>query len=385
MRRIMAITGARSEYGILKPVFAQLHESVFLDLKVIVSGMHLSPDHGMTVNEVVADGWPIAAKVEMLLRSDSMAAMGKGVGLGVYGMTHEIERYHPDVVLVLGDRVEAFAGTIAGVFSGAVVAHIHGGDISQGGMDEYMRHAITKLSHVHFAATERSRERIAQMGENKDYVHCTGTPGLDALLAYPEYSNEELSSQLGFEPEERFILVVQHPVSTHGESAAEEIKITLEAVKQTGLPCVLIYPNADAGSREMIKFIQSHECEPWLKTLVNVSRDVYCNLLRRAAVLVGNSSSGMIDAPAYGVPVVNIGERQAGRERGDNVIDAPAEYGAVEEAIQRALNDQSFIEMAQKTSNPYGDGRASMRIREVLETVDLEGAKSGKHRVWHTY
>ncbi len=384
MRRIMAVTGSRSEYGILKPVFAQLHESVLLDLKVIVSGMHLSPDHGMTVNEVAADGWPIAAKVEMLLRSDSMTAMGKGVGLGVYGMTHEIERYHPDVVLVLGDRVEAFAGAIAGVFSGAVVAHIHGGDISQGGMDEYMRHAITKLSHVHFAATERSRERILKMGENEDSVYCTGTPGLDALLVYPEYSNEELLSLLGFEPEDRFILIVQHPVSTHGESAAEEIRTTLEAVRQTGLPCVLIYPNADAGSREMIKAIQSYESESWFKTLVNVSRDVYCNLLRRAAVLVGNSSSGMIDAPAYGVPVVNIGERQAGRERGDNVIDAPVEYGAVEEAIQRALNDQSFIEMARKTSNPYGDGRASMRIREVLETLDLKGAKSGKHSVWHT-
>lgn len=378
MRKIAVITGTRAEYGILKPVLKKIEHSPKLELCLIVTGMHLCPDYGYTVEEVITDGFTIAAKVEMILSSDTSAAMGKSVGIGMTGLCHEIERLHPDIVLVLGDRIEAFAGATAGLFCEAAIAHIHGGEITQGGLDEYMRHAITKLSHIHFPATPKSRDRIIQLGENPDFVYTVGTPGLDAILSFPDLSNADLSQRLGIPLPDRFILLCQHPISTQSESAVKEFRETLTALQETHLPTILIYPNADAGSRKMLDEIRMRDKEDWLTTFTSLPREVYCNLLKRALMLVGNSSSGMIDAPAYGVPVINIGERQAGRERGDNVLDVLPERKAISQAIHRALTDVDFIEKAQNTENPYGDGKASERICKTLENVDLQKAKREK-------
>ena len=378
MRQIAVITGTRAEYGILKPVLEKIQNSSQLNLHLVVTGMHLSPDYGFTVREIEKDGFPIAARVEMLLSSDTTAAMGKSLGIGITGLTQELERIHPDVVMVLGDRIEAFAGALAGLFCGAVVAHIHGGEITQGGMDEYMRHAITKLSHIHFPATPKSLERILAFGENPDFVYCAGTPGLDAIHTFPEYTHQELSDRLGLPLPDRFILMVQHPISTHPETAALEITETLTVLEDANIPVLLGYPNADAGSREMIKVIKSFEKKEWLTTFVNVPRDLFCSLLKRCIALVGNSSSGMIDAPAYGVPVINIGERQQGRERGCNVIDVLPQRESIREALVKVLTDTDFIDQAQNTDNPYGDGHASARICKTLEDVDLTKAKLQK-------
>ncbi len=382
MIHIAVVTGTRAEYGILKPVIDEIDFSPHFKLSLIVTGMHLAPEFGLTVRQIENDGLSIAGKVDMLLSSDTAPAMGKGLGIGIYGLSHEFERLKPDIVLVLGDRVEAFAGATAGLFCGAAIAHIHGGELTRGGLDEYMRHAITKLSHLHFAATEKSQERIINMGEHPDYVYCTGTPGLDDLMRFPKWSDEELAEKTGMDIPERYVLAVQHPVSTHPETAPFDVQETLTALKNIGLPVFMSYPNADAGSRELIATIRKYEEESWLTTFVSLSRVAYSNLLRCAAVLVGNTSSGVIDSPAYGVPVVNIGERQEGRERGDNVIDVSYDAGKIEQAIQRALTDEIFIEQAKSTKNPYGEGQASQRIRAVLETVDLQLARRMKRLPW---
>ena len=378
MRLVAVITGTRAEYGLWKPVLERIEASPRLEGALVVTGMHLSPAFGMTVREIETDGFPIAARVDMLLQGDSMAAMGKSAGIGLYGLSQELERLQPEAVLILGDRLEAFAGAAAGLFSGAVVGHLHGGEVTEGGLDEYMRHAITKLSHLHFAATPKSRERILRLGEHPDCVFVTGTPGLDALMQYPALSRVDLSERLGMNVPETFLLIVQHPVSTHPETTGAEMNETLAACRATGLPAFLVYPNADAGHRGIIQAIQDQKESGWLTSFVTLRRPLFCNLLRQAKVLVGNSSSGMIDAPAYGTPVINIGERQKDRERGENVIDAPPERNAIAGALQKALHDEDFREQCRSTKNPYGDGHASERIVEILETADWDKARKCK-------
>ncbi len=374
MIRVVVITGTRSEYGILKPVLARISTSKNLELLLVVTGMHLAPEYGETVREIESDGWEIAAKVEMQLSSDRSPAMAKSLGIGVYGLTQELERLLPDITLILGDRIEAFAGATAGLFTRSVVAHIHGGEVTRGGWDEYMRHAITKLSHIHFAATQQSRERIIRMGENPNYVYFSGTPGLDAIQNYSDFPLERLSEKIGFELPECFGLWVQHPVSSHPETALAEMRETYQALEESNIDCLQIYPNADAGSRSMIEEIKTWQRQRGWKALVTVSREVYCNLLKRCAVLVGNSSSGIIDAPAFGVPVVNIGERQQYRERAENVLDAEPRRESIKKALQRALYDEGFLKQCRACQNPYGDGKAAERIVNVLERIDLKNA-----------
>jgi len=382
MRKIAIVTGTRAEYGLLKPLIDGISADPELELQLIVTGMHLSPDYGYTVRQIEADGAPIAARVEMLLASDSMAGMGKAVGIGVYGMTQEFERLRPDMVVILGDRIEAYAGANAALFCGCVIAHIHGGEITRGGLDEYMRHAITKLSHVHFAATGSSRQRIINMGEAPEFVFESGAPGLDALLAFKQMSVVELNDELNITLPQRYALLVQHPVSTHPETAVDEIEASLKALRDHEITTVLVYPNADAGSREMIKVIERYEAHNWLIAFKNLPRVFYTNLLRHAALLVGNSSSGMLDAPSFGIPVVNIGERQEGRDRGGNVIDSPPEHEAIHKAIHHCLYDNHFIETCRQSENPYGDGKACPRILSTLKTIDLSLPKTKKRLPW---
>lgn len=378
MRTVAVITGTRAEYGILKPVIEKIQDSAALQLSLIVTGMHLSPQHGMTVNEIKRDDFPIAAKVDMQISSESGAAMAVSAGIGIQELSKTINQIKPDIVMVLGDRIEAFAGAVAGLFCGCVVAHIHGGDVTQGGLDEYMRHAITKLSHIHFAATPKSKERILRLGEPPDYVFHTGTPGLDAIMQFPPLSLNDINMQLQLNLPEQFALAVQHPVSTHPDTAGDEMQATLSALHDAKIHCVLVYPNADAGSAAMMDVITRYEKENWLNTFASLPRHVFCGLLRQTAFLIGNSSSGMIDAPAYGTPVINIGERQEGRERGTNVIDVPPKKDAIAKAVETCLHNKNFIAECRKTQNPYGDGKASMRIVEMLEQIDLNDVKSAK-------
>jgi UDP-N-acetylglucosamine 2-epimerase (non-hydrolysing)/GDP/UDP-N,N'-diacetylbacillosamine 2-epimerase (hydrolysing) len=372
MRRIAVVTGTRAEYGILLPVLKAIKTKPGLELALVVTGMHLSHEFGYTINEIKSDGFRIDAKVPILSKSDTLAAMAKSVGLGIIGMSRTWERLRPDIILVLGDRVEPLAAAIAGAYMNIPVAHIHGGDACAGGnIDDSNRYAITKFAHVHFPATSKSAERIIKMGEEEWRVHQVGSPALDVILSEPLISAEHLAESFNLDLSQPLILLVQHPVTTQVDEASQQMRETLEATKEIGYPTVLIYPNSDAGGRRMIEVIKEYERYPFIKTFESLPRKEYLSLVKAASVMVGNSSSGIIDAPSLGLPAVNIGIRQEGRERGRNVIDVGHSKQEIIEAIKKALTDKEFLDEVKRCETPYGDGKASQRIAEILSKLEI--------------
>ncbi len=371
MKKIAVVTGSRAEYGILYPVLKAIEARPELELSLVVTGMHLSHEFGYTVGEIEKDGFRIDAKVEMLLSSDTAAAMAKSVGLGIMGIAQTWEQLRPDIILVTGDRVEPLAAAIAGAYMNIPIAHIHGGDNPRAGLDEYARHAITKFAHIHLPATEESAARIIKMGEDKWRVHVVGSPTVDFILNEPLIPAEQLVERFDLDLSKPLILLVQHPVTTQVDEAPEQMVETLEAIVGIGYATILIYPNSDAGGRRIIEVIKGFESYPLLKTFKSLSRKEYLSLMRVASVMVGNSSSGIIEAPSFGLPVVNIGIRQEGRQRGKNVIDVGHNKLEIIGAIEMALTDKEFMAKVKKCENPYGDGKASQRIVDILSEVEI--------------
>ena len=373
-RRIAVVTGTRAEYGILYPVLKAIETRTELKLALVVTGMHLSHEFGYTVREIENDGFSIEARVDMLLSSDTPAGMAKSIGLGVIGMAQTWEQLKPDIILVLGDRVEPLAAAIAGAYCTIPVAHISGGDATRGGLDEYARHAITKLATIHFATTKKSAERIIKMGEDEWRVHVVGSPALDIILNEPLLSPKKLAERIKLDLSQPLILVVQHPVTTQVDDAPEQMRVTLECIVELGYHTVLIYPNSDAGGRSMIEVIKQYERYPFIKTFKSLPRREYLSLMKVASVMVGNSSSGIVEAPSFGLPVVNVGIRQEGRERGQNVIDVGHDKKEIVRAIRRALKDATFLKQVKKCDSSYGDGKAGVRIAKILSEVELSPA-----------
>lgn len=372
MKEIAVVTGTRAEYGILKPVLEAIKAEQELKLLLVVTGMHLSHEFGYTVEEIEKDGFIISAKVETLSNSDTPEAMAKSVGSGIIGLAQTWEQTRPDVVLVLGDRAEPLAAAIAGAYMNIPVAHIHGGDACIGGnIDDSNRYAITKFAHIHFPATKKSAERIIKMGEDEWRVHMVGSPALDAILNEPLLSSEVLAERFGLNLSQPLILLIQHPVTTQVDEAPKQMRETLEAIVEIGHPTILIYPNSDAGGRRMIEVIREYERHPFIKTFKNLPRREYLSLMKVASIMVGNSSSGIIDAPSFGLPAVNLGMRQEGREQGNNVIDVGHNKQEIVKAIEKALTDKEFLNEVKKCENPYGDGKASQRITEILSKVEI--------------
>jgi UDP-N-acetylglucosamine 2-epimerase (non-hydrolysing)/GDP/UDP-N,N'-diacetylbacillosamine 2-epimerase (hydrolysing) len=365
VRRVVVVTGTRAEYGLLKPVMDEI-QNAGLELRVVLTGMHLQAEFGQTEKEIESDGVRIDARVPMAAADDGPASMVQSIATGVSGLGRAFEAIAPDVVVVLGDRVEAFAAAVAAAGTNNVIAHLHGGEVTRGGLDESMRHAITKLAHLHFAATEKSRERIIRMGERSDRVFVVGAPGVDVIRRTPRLSLQDLEKTIGAPLPKPLVVLVQHPVTTRADEAAGEMREALEAVAAAGQTTVCIYPNSDAGGRRMIEVIESFRGRPWLRIRPSLDHPAYLSLLAHADVLVGNTSSGIIEAPLLRLPFVNVGDRQAGRERGENVIDVPARRNEIGVALERALNDGAFRERIGRTESPYGDGRASERIVAVL-------------------
>jgi UDP-N-acetylglucosamine 2-epimerase (non-hydrolysing)/GDP/UDP-N,N'-diacetylbacillosamine 2-epimerase (hydrolysing) len=337
------------------------------ELCLVVAGMHLSHEFGDTYCEIEKDGFHADARVDMTFSGDSHGAMAKGIGIGVYGIAQALESLNADIVLVLGDRTEAFAGAISGAAMNKIVAHIHGGEVTRGGLDESMRHAITKLSHIHFVATEGSRQRVLEMGELPESVVITGAPGLDSILHQKLYDCDEQSRRLRIPLRRPRILLVQHSVSTLADAAAHEMAESLAALAELGHQTIVIYPNCDAGGRRVIDKLREFGGASWLHVFPNLDHTTYLSLLAGVDVLVGNSSSGIIEAPALHVPVVNVGPRQQGRERSAGILDVRHEREAIKKAIQTALEDAEFRARVRACASVYGDGQASRRIVEVLE------------------
>jgi UDP-N-acetylglucosamine 2-epimerase (non-hydrolysing)/GDP/UDP-N,N'-diacetylbacillosamine 2-epimerase (hydrolysing) len=372
-RRICIITGTRAEYGLLFPAMKAIQNSSKLDLSVIVTGMHLLPEFGFTVKEIEADGFTIDAKVPMFQQSDTVKTMAQSVGRGIIGITDALEKIAPDLLVVIADRVEALAGAISGAFMNIPVAHIHGGDATTGGcIDEPTRHAITRFAHLHLPATEMSAERIVKMGEEPWRVHVVGPLGIYAMTNNIFISKNALCKTLNLDAEKPIILVVQHPVTTQYEKAEEQMRQTMEALTLLEEQAVIIYPNSDAGGRKIIRVIEQYRDNPFFRIHENLAYLPFTSLMRIASVMVGNSSSAVVEAPFFGVPAVNIGIRQEGRERSDNIIDVPHEKEKIVKAIEKAMFDKNFRRKIQKSTNPFvNTENGGQKIAEILTSVKI--------------
>lgn len=370
MKKIAVVTGTRAEYGILKPVMKAVKLRLKLNLSLIVTGMHLSKEFGYSVSEIEKDGFKIDAKVSMLHIEDTGAAMAKSIGQCVRKMVRAFEKIRPDIVVLLGDRAEILAAAIAATYMNLPIAHLHGGELS-GSVDNLVRHAISKLAHIHFPATKGSAERLIKMGEDPERIFVVGAPALDTILSERLLSSAELSKKYGLDVSKPILLVLQHSVVTEANEAANQMKQTLDAIVGLKHQTVLIYPNADAGGRRMIKVIKRYGRYPFIKSFKNIPFVDYLSLMKVASVMIGNSSSGIIEAPSFHLPVVNIGTRQKGRERSTNVIDVNYDRRAITQAIKKALYDKKFRAKVKKCRNPYGDGNAAQRIVKVLSKTEI--------------
>lgn len=372
-RRILGVTGIRSEYDILSSVFAAIRGHRGLRLELIVTGTHLSPDYGETVREIRRDGFRIAEEIESLISGDHDSSRVKGLAIQLQGLVQAVARIRPDLLLVLGDREEAMTTALVGNYLNIPVAHIAGGDRAVGNADDQVRHAVTKLAHLHFATNAESARRIRRLGEQPFRVFDVGNPGLDRLRTTPRLSTAQLSRRLGFSlgEDEPFVLLIQHPLSSEIERAGEQMRVTLDAVERLGLKTILTYPNSDPGSQDMIRAIESRRGLALLHVVKNAPRLEFINLMRRAWCLLGNSSAGILEAPLLKLPVVNVGNRQKGRLHAENVQFVPHEPRAIVRAVRRAVFDTAYRTRVRRCRNPYGDGRSSGRIARVLATIPL--------------
>jgi len=372
MKKIAVITGSRAEYGLLRSIMNCINTNNNLNLYVIVVGMHFAKEFGNTVEEIKKDGFNIDAMIDTLGKEDTAAGMSRFIGRTIIEITSTFERIKPDLVLVLGDRAESLAATVAASYMNILIAHVHGGDVSAAGLDEHARHAITKFAHIHFPATKKSAQRIIKMGEDIKDIYMVGAPGLDAILNEEIKTKDEIEKKYCMNFSEPVLMVVQHPVTTEIAKACMQIKQTMEAVKELAYKTIVVYPNADAGGRKMIKIIEQYRKYPFVQIYKNLPREDYISLMKYVSVLVGNSSSGIIEAPSFRLPVVNIGTRQFGRERASNVIDADYEKKQIKEAIKKAVSSKKFKNQLKRCHNPYGDGHAGERIVKVLNKIRLD-------------
>lgn len=378
-RKIAVYTGSRTEYGILRPVLEEIMASRKLKLQLIVSAFHFIKKFGSTYSYIIGDKFPVAAKVKMTKPREMSGKMGLEVGQGVSKLTRKLLSLSPDILLLNGDRGETFAAAIAGALLPMPVAHIHGGDITRAGLDESMRHAITKLSHIHFCASRKSYDRVLQMGEDPKRVFLVGAPGLDDFVKAPILNIRSLEEKMGFAVKRPLIVVLEHPVTTSIETAPEEIALTLKSVSRFPGTKVIIYPNGDPGSEGMIRVIEQHRGRDGFYIFNSIERLNYINLLRNADVLVGNSSGGIIETASCGLPTVNIGIRQENREQSGNVIDVPYNVETIGSAISKCLDDTRFIAKVKKVQNVYGDGTAAPKIAKILGEIPLSRGFLQKH------
>ncbi len=373
-RLVLAITGIRSEYDILYPVLDAIRRRDEMDVQIFVTGAHCSKDFGKTEKLISADGFKIADRAETLLASDSLASRVKAIGFQIPALVQTIERISPTFLLVAGDREETITAALCGTYMNVPVAHMCGGDYAEGNADDSVRHAVTKLAHIHFPMSKKSAERIIKMGEEPWRVVCAGNPALDRLIAMPAIGKAELSKRLNFDLTKKpLVVVLQHPITSESKYAGKQMEVTLGAISKMKHPTIVIYPNSDAGSADIIQAI-----ERWLpqntfaKAFKNLPRAEFVNLMRNADVLVGNSSMGILEAPTLKLPVVNIGNRQKGREHADNVIFVGHNEEEITSAINKALYDKKFLQKVKKCKSPFGDGRAGERIARVLATLPVD-------------
>ena len=367
-QRICVVTGSRAEYGLLYWILHDLRADADVELQLVVTGMHLSPEFGLTVTEIERDGFPIARRVEMLVSSDTAGGIAKSIGLGVMGMSDAFEQLRPEVVLVFGDRFEILAAAQACLVHGIPVAHIAGGDTTEGAFDESMRHAITKMAHVHFVTNELSARRVRQLGEDPQRIHVVGSPGLDHLRRRPLLERDALEQALGARLGPRNLLLTFHPVTLEPDQGRSQLEELLAALE--GLPPETIVwvtrPNADTGGREICATLDAWVMRQGSRARIYTSLGQlrYLSLMALVDAVVGNSSSGLYEAPSLGVPTVDVGNRQAGRLAAASVLRAPPDRAGIRKALDAAL-----VLDCLGVVNPYGDGWTAARVNAVLRDL----------------
>jgi UDP-hydrolysing UDP-N-acetyl-D-glucosamine 2-epimerase len=374
-RRIAVVTGSRADYGLLKGILGRLRAMDDIDLQVIVCGMHLLPKFGETWRIIEADGFPIAAKIDLELSDDRAETVARGTGIGVAGFAEALPRLAPDLLVVLGDRYEILSAAVAATLLNIPIAHIHGGEVTAGAFDDAIRHAVTKMACVHFTAAEPYRRRVIQMGENPDFVFNVGAPGLDLAATAPAMSRSDLSRALGISGPERFLLVTLHPTTARPDADAANVTAMLGTLAQIeDRSFVFTGVNADPGYRLIDDAIRAFvAARPDRAHLfASLGSERYWAALRLADAVVGNSSSGILEAPAVGVPSINIGDRQLGRLRAASIIDCPAEQTTILAALRGILEGR--FQPDTSIEPPYGRGGASEKIAGTLRKIDLKNA-----------
>src|SRR3990172_1858895 len=373
-REIAVVTGTRDEYGILKPLLEKARDSNSLRLKLIVTGMHLLKKYGLTINEIKEDGFKVDAEVPMYEESETDNAYhGKALAMGINNFSDILLQMKPDILVVFGDRLEPLAATLAAASLRIPIAHIHGGDKTDSGhIDESIRYSVTKFAHIHFPPTGECRDRLIKMGEEPWRVYKVGALGLDSVVNHDPIPREKLLARLGLNHYKPFIVCIFHPVHLEKETAGEQMHEILEALKELKIQTVAIYPNNDAGSEDIIAEIEKYRGLSFIKFFPTLSHSDDVSLLKHTDVLVGNSSSGIIEAPSLRLPVVNIGSRNVGREHAENVTFVKPIKKQTIKAIQMALYDEEHREKVKQCDNPWGDGRASYRILKVLSEIRID-------------
>ena len=373
MRTIGVVTVGRSDYGICLPLLRRIQSDPHLRLVLIVGGAHLSPEHGMTVRAIEADGFEIAERVEMTPSSaeDSPKGIARAMGRGAMGFARALESIRPDILVVLGDRYEMHSAALAALPFKIPVAHIHGGEATRGAFDDALRHSITKLSHLHFVAAEEYARRVIQLGEEPWRVRVCGAPALDNLRSLELLGPDELESRFGVTAGRPPLLVTFHPVTLEYERTEWQVGELLSALEGSGLPIVFTAPNADTRGSVVTRLIGSFVATHSSARLVdNLGTQAYFSLMANAVAMVGNSSSGIIEAPSFRLPVVNIGSRQDGRIKPENVIDFGYSSAEISEGISRAISHE-FRDSLRDLVNPYDLGGAAEIVVDSLSSVDL--------------
>lgn len=370
-RRVLAVTGSRAEYGSMRPVFRAITHSCELDLHLLVTGMHLVPQFRASLDEIKADAYGTRHMLAVFPEDGSAAAMSRALGRAIEGITDVLARVEPHIVLVQGDRGEMLAAAAAAAHLDIPVVHMSGGDRT-GSIDDSIRNAITSFAHVHLTTCEQSSARLVAMGEAPARVFQVGEPTLDVILALEPLPWPALCEELDLISDAPVVLATQHPVTTEAADAGAQVTETLAALEQIGLQTVFTYPNTDSGYEDIVAALQSWQSRDWLRVVPHLGSVRYLSLMRGASMLVGNSSSGILEAASFAVPVINIGTRQHGRTRACNVIDAGYDRREIHAAMEYALGNAQFRSALADCRNPYGDGRCAERTVDILVRLRSE-------------
>ncbi|HHV97814.1 MAG TPA: UDP-N-acetylglucosamine 2-epimerase (hydrolyzing) [Clostridiaceae bacterium] len=375
--KICVVTGTRADYGLLRPLMNEIKKDQELQLQIIATGMHLSPEFGLTYREIEEDAFTIDKKIEMLLSSDTPVGITKSIGLAIIGFADALHQLQPDLLILLGDRYEILAAAQAALIAKIPIAHIAGGDTTEGAFDEAIRHSITKMSHIHFVTNEKAFQRVKQLGENPRFIYNVGSTAIDSIINIVPMDRSELEKALQFKFLQKNLLITFHPVTLECQASGRQFNELLKALHDLGSEIGLIFtkPNADPEGREIIRliddFVSSHSNAV---TYTSLGQKLYFSLIKYVDAVVGNSSSGIYEVPSFKKPTVNIGDRQKGRLMASSVINCTPEKSEIEKAIREA-----FVKDCSDTVNPYGDGNSSAKIIQIIKSIDDYKSLLKKH------